>query len=802
MPTILVLESDDRAFRSLSTALQGKVRAELELCKSAQEGLERITETDFDAIIADIRLAGVSKLTLLEEIRARRPNTPIVLTSAAATSADALNALRTGAFDFITKPYDLDYLIKSLNAAVSLSRINKTVVEKSKQLELRAAEFQALAEARALALAHTRIRLEQAVEAGQTGTWELDLKNNQFYWSPLLEKICGLTEGQFKGSLDELYKFVHPDDAANVKKEMEIAISQDTDVQLEYRIIHSSGAVRWLRVRGKRFFDDNGAPSKLAGVCVDITDRRNATDTIELEREKFRITLNSIGDAVIATDQVGNLSFMNPIAERLTGWTTSAAVGKPMDQIFTIINEKTRKFEPNPVISVLRDGKAVALENHTIVISKAGIETPIEDSAAPIINKNGEIAGVVLVFRDVSKEKKIQAERDELMRLEQEARAESERANLAKDDFFATLSHELRSPLTPMLGWSRLLKKGDLDETERKQGIDVIERNVLVQAKLIDDILDMSRIMTGKLALTVGLLDFNRVIAAAVDIVHNAADAKRIDLQVTSETSPLTMIGDSDRLQQVVWNLLTNAVKFTPKNGKISIKTELRNSSVIMVVTDSGSGIPADFIPHLFERFSQANNSSTRVHGGLGIGLSLVKQLVELHGGTVVATSDGEAKGSSFTVNLPIRAVGEYDDPQVPPQAAVAKVAKDMLSGLKILIVDDEPDARELIGLSFRKFGAKTILADSADDGFAKFKEGAPDLLVSDIGMPVKGGLEFIHMIRKHENGDGKVPAVALSAYASDKDGRRSLEAGFQLHMAKPVDPTELVKAAIILLKR
>jgi signal transduction histidine kinase/ActR/RegA family two-component response regulator len=385
----------------------------------------------------------------------------------------------------------------------------------------------------------------------------------------------------------------------------------------------------------------------------------------------------------------------------------------------------------------------------------------------------------------------------------QASRAEAQRASQLKDDFLATLSHELRTPMTPILGWAQILRRTARDNPQVLQAAEVIERNARVQTQIVDDLLDMSRIIAGKVRLEVQPVDLAQVIDAALETVATAAEARGIHLVKDVEAAVAPVRGDPHRLQQVLWNLLSNAIKFTARDGTVTVSLERHDEYIQVGVTDTGQGIAAEFLPHVFERFRQADSSTTRQHGGLGLGLAIVKQLVELHGGSVRARSDGLDQGSTFTVRLPlvpVRAVSEGSrKPSAHPdvgEATPAEPARAVLTGLRLLIVDDEADARDLVAHLLRDSGAEVVVAASGAEAFAALQASPPDLLVSDIGMAGMDGLELIRRVRALPAGrGGAVPAIALTAFARGEERTRSLQAGFQLHVAKPVEEAELVAA-------
>jgi signal transduction histidine kinase/ActR/RegA family two-component response regulator len=391
-----------------------------------------------------------------------------------------------------------------------------------------------------------------------------------------------------------------------------------------------------------------------------------------------------------------------------------------------------------------------------------------------------------------------EAELRVLFESEQEARRKAEEANRIKDEFLSTVSHELRTPLNAILSWVWLLSNGKLGGDESRRGLATIERNARAQGQIIDDLLDVSRIITGKLLLQVEPLNLIQIIEAALDSVRPAADAKEI--RIESRLDPLAALaaGDPNRLQQVVWNLLSNAVKFTPRGGTVEVSLLRGEAHAAIRVRDTGAGISPHFLQHVFDRFRQEDSSTTRTHGGLGLGLAIVRHLVELHGGTVEAESDGEGRGASFTVFLPVAPELRLDAGAAAPERAAAAVSgagENDLRGLRILVVDDEADTREVLPALLESFGAEVRAVASTPEALAALPRFQPDVLVSDIAMPGEDGYALIRRVRALDGKAGDLPAIALTAQAGERDRRRALEAGFQVHLAKPVEPRDLVAA-------
>jgi PAS domain S-box-containing protein len=556
----------------------------------------------------------------------------------------------------------------------------------------------------------------------------------------------------------------------------------------------------------ERPITDSAAPIRddghILGVVLvfrDFTEQRRAEEAIAEQREWLETTLQSIGDAVIATDVRGRIVFMNPVAEHLTGWQIDSARDRPCTEVFNIVDETTRGLIENPVMRVLQDGAIVGLANHMILIAADGSERPIDDSGAPIRDRDGHVVGVVLVFRDVGERRRLEAEREaaarereRLLVAERTARAEAERANRLKDDFVAMVSHELRTPLNAILGWTDIMLRRQNDQATVARGLDIVARNTRLQTQLISDLLDISRIVSGKLRLDLQGVDLASVIDAAVETVQHAADQKGVAIERQLDTTLGPMTGDPARLQQIVWNLLSNALKFTPKGGRVRIVLRRTGAQAEIIVEDNGAGIRPDFLPYVFDRFQQADASRTRRFGGLGLGLSIVRNLVEFHGGTVKAASAGEGNGATFTIVLPMTAPPELRTEELAPTDA--NVEEISLANIRVLVVEDEPDTAEFIINLLAMHGADVVTAVSAREALEAVVHARPDILISDIGLPEMDGYQLMEQIRKMNVADGGgIPAVALTAFARSEDRTRALRAGYQTHLAKPIESTELV---------
>ena len=574
----------------------------------------------------------------------------------------------------------------------------------------------------------------------------------------------------------------------------------------ETRRVRKDGRLIDVSLTVSPVHDSTGRIIGVSKTARDITDRKRAAAEIAAQQQWFRVTLGSIGDAVIACDPQSRVTYMNATAEALTGWPHAEAEGRLLAEVFPVVNEKSGRPAPNPATLVMRQGQTVNMANSTLLISRDGTRRPIDDSAAPIRARDGEIIGMVLVFRDVTERRRIEAERQQaagdrerMFEAERAARAEAERANRVKDEFVAMVSHELRTPLNAILGWTELMRSAPSDLAILERGVDVISRNTRAQAQLIADLLDISRIVSGKLALEIQSVDLGDIVADAVETVEREAAQKQIDLTVTADEHVGPVAGDPTRLQQAVWNLLANAVKFTPEGGGIRVSLTQSAGMAEIGVADTGAGIRADVLPHVFDRFHQADRSITRRFGGLGLGLSIVKHVVELHGGSVQAESPGEGGGARFTIRVP---VATRLQPQPAQAAAVVDMAPPVsLDGLRVLLVEDEPDTLEFLRRLLQSHGAHVVTAATADDALARFREARPELLISDVGLPQRDGYELIQLIRREDNATHPMPAIALTAYARSEDRLRALRAGFHAHIAKPAEPAELLATAAGLAK-
>ncbi|HEX8773230.1 MAG TPA: hybrid sensor histidine kinase/response regulator [Pyrinomonadaceae bacterium] len=508
--------------------------------------------------------------------------------------------------------------------------------------------------------------------------------------------------------------------------------------------------------------------------------------------------LNTAPCGFVSFTDDGKVVEINATLLELLGYERSELEGKHVE---AFLPAASRIFYQTHFFPLLRlHGKVE--EIYLSLRSKAGEDTPVLVNAVRR-ERGGTIVNdcVLIPMRQRNQYE------DEILH----AKRAAEEATLAKDEFLAVVSHELRTPLTAILGWARMLKAGELDETSSLRAMDIIERNAESQTQLIEDLLDFSRIISGKLRLDVRRVELVSIIEAAIDVMRPAADARGIRLQVVLDPRAGPVSGDPERLQQVLWNLLSNAIKFTPKGGRVQVRLARINSSVEITVSDTGQGISAEFLPYVFERFRQADHTTTRRFGGLGLGMAITKHILELHGGTIRAESPGEGQGATFILRLPVMIAhrAERSEAEAVAQRAVAVEDRERpaelvkLDGVRVLVVDDESDARDLLVTILTQRGAEVAAVSTAAAALEQLRLAKPHLIVSDVEMPNEDGYSLIRKVRAFEGGLGeRIPAIALTAHARSSDRLRALSAGYQMHIPKPVEPAELVIAISNLINR
>ncbi|HKQ09463.1 MAG TPA: PAS domain S-box protein [Blastocatellia bacterium] len=533
---------------------------------------------------------------------------------------------------------------------------------------------------------------------------------------------------------------------------------------------------------------------------------RDITERLQAEQASLHLAaiVESSDDAIVSKTLNGTILSWNKGAERIFGYPAEEAVGR---NILMLIPEDRQDEEPQ-ILSRIQRGERID-HYETIRKTKDGRLINISVTISPIRDSSGRIIAASKIARDITGQKQAEKEREQLLTRERAARAEAEAANRAKDQFLATVSHEVRTPLNAILGWARILHSGKLEGEMQARALETIDRNARAQAQIIEDLLDVSRIITGKLRLDVRPVALTSIIEAAADAVRPAAHAKNIQLEIGLDYEVGPVSGDADRLQQVVWNLLSNAIKFTPSGGQVDVKLERVGTDARLSVTDTGRGISADFMPYLFDRFSQADSSLTRKHGGLGLGLAIVRHLIELHGGTVRAASAGEGQGATFEITLPLAI--KQEQRMLRSDAGVERLPESpetlfdpqiSLHGLRVLVVDDDTDARELVATVLTHCGAEVSAVASAAEALAMLETFKADVMVSDIEMPGEDGYSLIRKVRSYVDGASRIAAAALTAHARTEDRMRALAAGYDTHIAKPVEPSELLAVVASIARR
>jgi PAS domain S-box-containing protein len=682
------------------------------------------------------------------------------------------------------QPLEID-LLQQLSTQVSIA-IRQAELYEQAQREI--AERKRTEEA----LRGSEERLRLGLEAARMGTWEWNIQANHITWSSNMEELFGLAPGEFDGSYYQFVERLHPEDRDRVLEAIDAALATGANYQIEFRVIYPNGITRWALSLGKVFYNELGQAMRMSGVDLDITDRKHTEEALRHSEEFRKRVLDSSSDCIKVLDLDARLLYMNAGGMCLL----------EIDDLTSYLNAQWLCFwqdeareEAEAAIAAAKAGGLGRFQG--FCATAKGTPKWWDVVVAPIWDGAGKVIQLLSTSRDITDRKQAEIERDRILQLKQAALAESERVNRIKDEFLAVLSHELRSPLNPILGWTKLLQTGRLDPAKSVAALATIERNALAQTQLIDDLLDMARVLRGKLSLNVTAVNLLPTIESAIDTVQTAATAKSIEIRpVLSNIGQVS--GDAVRLQQIVWNLLSNAVKFTPRGGRIEVRLESADNQAQIVVTDTGKGINPDFLPYIFESFRQEDASVTRKHGGLGLGLAIVYQLVEAHGGTIKADSFGEGKGATFTVSLPLLNLKKEKN-----RSDKLLEEEVDLTGIRVLAIDDEPDSLELISVLIAQAGAEVMTVASAPEFLVALESFVPDILVSDIGMPEIDGYSLIGYVRclPPERG-GLVPAIAVTAYAGEMNQQQALVAGFQKHISKPVEPNVLLGAIADLLKK
>ncbi len=618
---------------------------------------------------------------------------------------------------------------------------------------------------------------------------DTDLHGAITTWNPAAERLFGYSEREAVG---QSLRLVIPATRETEQNELSMRAEHgETIERVETLCKRRDGSLLPIAMTVTARREPHGHVVGVSRLARDLSSRRR----IEPGVLRLAAIVESSDDAIVGKDLNGIVFSWNRAAERIFGYTANEMIGR---SIRTIIPDD-RQSEEDDVIARIHRGERVH-HFETIRRRKDGTELPISLTISPIRDPDGVVVGASKIARDISERKQAEAERARLLTVAQEA-------SRLKDEFLATLSHELRTPLNAILGYTRMLRSGLIAPEKKGRALDTIERNATSLTEIIEDVLDVSRIISGKIRLNVRPVALQTVIIDSLDAVRPAADARGIRLECILDSNEAPVSGDPERLQQILWNLISNAVKFTERGGRVQVRLERAHSHIEITVSDTGIGISPEFLPFVFERFRQGDSGATREHGGLGLGLAITKHLVEMHGGTIDVASAGRGAGATFRIKLPLMIVHipESVESRIHPHAhrAGGDVALAALGGISVLAVDDDVDALMMVREILEAAGASVTTADSARAALSLLEVAAPDVLLADVGMPKMSGFELIAEVRRSDNPRiREMPAAALTAYARSEDRANALRSGFQLHLAKPIDPGELMAAIASLAKQ
>jgi len=621
-------------------------------------------------------------------------------------------------------------------------------------------------------------------------------------WNSGAERIKGYSADEIIGKHFSL--FYPPETLASGLPAHELEVAKEVgSFEDEGWRVRKDGSLFWANVVITALRDPRGDLLGFSKVTRDLTQRRAHEEALRQSEERFRLLVEGVKDyAIFMLDANGFVASWNSGAERINGYSADEIIGKHFSLFYPA--EARESGWPEHELQTAAERGSFIDEGWRL--HKDGTRIWAHVTITALRDDEGRLLGYAKLTRDLTDRKKAEAlevsgqERDEILEAERSARMAAQRATRIKDEFLATLSHELRTPLNAIVGWTQILRRAgsSVKPADLERGLDVIDRNARAQVQLIDDLLDLSRVITGKVRLDLQQVSMIEVVQRTMHSVEPAAAAKGIRLKAILDPAPAMVSADSGRLQQILWNLLSNAIKFTPKGGQVQVLLQRVNSHIELSVSDTGIGISPEFLPHVFERFTQRDSSASRSFGGLGLGLAICKQLVELHGGTIRASSQGPGLGATFLVELPLALlhVGGQDSERLHPTQSIPDsgvLALPKLAGVHIFIVDDERDARDLLHRVFEEQSAKVTIFTNANDALNALKIAKPHVIVCDIGMPGLDGYQFMRAMRAGEAKAQRIPALALTAFARAEDRKRSLLAGYQAHLAKPFDVAELM---------
>ena len=633
------------------------------------------------------------------------------------------------------------------------------------------------------------------LDASVDGMFAFDRDCKFIAWNRAMQQISGFSRDEVLGKrVVDVFPFLRDSDSDSCFS----AALAGQELITESHPYAETGV---FESRYSPLLDEQNNVVGVIAVIGDISVRKQAEEATR--RLEFHVESSPL--AVVEWDSDFRVSRWSVSAERLFGWKSEDVLGKHVnewrfvfaDDVDAVALVTNRQREGVEVQGVTRN------RNYT----REGSILYCEWYNSVLRDERGKLVSVLSLVLDVTARQSAEEERAASLVRERDARKHAEEADRLKDEFLATLSHELRTPLTSILGWASMIRNGEVEGSNASRAIETIERNARSQARLIDDLLDVSRIITGNLRLDLHPLNLAPIVEAALDALRPTADVKGIKLQTRFAPAQCLVKGDPNRLRQVIWNLLSNAIKFTPRQGSVSIDLTCVESTARLTVSDTGDGISPEFLPYVFDRFRQAEGSISRKQGGLGLGLAVARHLVELHGGTISAGSEGLSKGAVFTVDLPLaqerRDPARAEERRKEVERRRSRLGAVRLDGVHVLLVEDDDDSRKLLGTMLKRYGARVTSTKSAAEALAVFEGELPDVLISDIGMPDQDGYELMRKLRAlpSERG-GKTPAIALTGYASRKDRERALSSGYQQHMAKPIEQVDMIKAIAALVGR
>jgi PAS domain S-box-containing protein len=667
------------------------------------------------------------------------------------------------------------------------------ITETNEQLQQEITERQRILEI----LRRSEERYRSLIEATSQIIWDTSPEGQLVDEQPGWSAFTGQTYDECKGW--GWLNAIHPDDQAQTAQMWSNAIANGTLYEIEHRLRRYDGEYRDMSVRGVPIFERDRTIREWIGVHTDISDRKRAEEALRQSEERYRYLAEAIPQLVWTTDADGKCNYVNQKLCEYTGLTFEEAKGEAW---LLAIHPDDLQSSHEVWINALQSGSFYQDEYRF----RRGFDGTYRWHllrGVPLKDEHGNVVKWFGTCTDIHEQKEIEAERARLLELEKTARAKAEEANRIKDEFLAVLSHELRTPLNPILGWSKILQSRKLDEKKIAQATATIERNAKLQLQLIEDLLDVSRILQGKLSLSITSINLKSLILAALETINLAVEAKSIQVTTILEENIGQVAGDSTRLQQVIWNLVSNAVKFTPSGGRVEVKLAQVDSYAQITVSDTGKGISPEFLPYVFDYFRQADSSTTRKFGGLGLGLALVRNIVEMHGGTVTAESLGENQGAKFIVCLPLI---ENESPSITSEENDSSFSESdslTLAGVQIIVVDDEPDSLDYIAFILEQDGASVIAVSSGIEALQAIIQAKPDILISDIGMPDMDGYELIRQVRNLDSENAReIKAIALTAFAGNGDRQKVLKAGFQMHISKPVSYEDLVATVVSLIRQ